>query len=388
MHEPLRCPVEATAVAQVAVDWYPTRPMPRPVEADRRQRSQRRTLLRQSLVDAHPTRRVQSSVANAVAPVDVLPLELTQIGETARWPEAALEVAHPRFDSALLARTRRRARARVEAVVAAQVQEAVTPDHLITLAASDDRAQVVVDALARHTAQPLERAHVPLEKRLERQVEREERRLRTRVRQRRNQRVHPPLPPRHGRPGRHLAPIELQHLPRPIARPLRRPHRRRPQLLQASLHQPHRAGVAVVVAENLRQPRRLDTRPLLEQPPQHRLQRIELRPGRRPPIMRRLITPRQPGDRAPVDPQPLCDLALRDPVRRSRRRSTRTSRPTPAPAPTPTSSAPPHPSLDNTDPSSLDNEPDAISDAASGALFDYRSWRSIEMRASQIAWSR
>jgi hypothetical protein len=51
----------------------------------------------------------------------------------------------------------------VEGILAAQVQEAPIPDHLVLLATGDDRAQVVVDALARHALEPLERAHVTLE---------------------------------------------------------------------------------------------------------------------------------------------------------------------------------------------------------------------------------
>jgi hypothetical protein len=45
-------------------------------------------------------------------------------------------------------------------------------------------------------------------------------------------------------------------------------------------------------------------------------------------------------------------------------------------------SAPPHLSLDSTDRTSLQGEADAISGAASGALFDYRSRRSTGLRAS------
>ena len=71
----------------------------------------------------------------------------------------------------------------MEGVVAAQVQEARIPDDLVALAAGDDRAQVVVDALARHALQPLEGARVPLQKRLDRHLEREEGGLRARVRQ-------------------------------------------------------------------------------------------------------------------------------------------------------------------------------------------------------------
>ena len=88
------------------------------------------------------------------------------------------------------------ARGRVEGVTATQVQEARVPDDLVALTAGDDRAQVVVDALARDALQPLERAGVAFEERLDRHLERKERGLRTRVRKRGNQRVDTPLPPR------------------------------------------------------------------------------------------------------------------------------------------------------------------------------------------------
>src|SRR5581483_12071604 len=105
-------------------------------------------------------------VADVVAPVDVLLVELGEQAEASRRPEAALEIADGGFDRALLARRRRRARMRVEAEVATQMQKASIPNHGVELAAGDDRAQVVVDALARHTAQPLQRAYMPLEERL------------------------------------------------------------------------------------------------------------------------------------------------------------------------------------------------------------------------------
>jgi hypothetical protein len=53
------------------------------------------------------------------------------------------------------------------------MQQALIPDHLVALVASDDRAQVVVHALARHPLHPLERTRVSLQKRLECQIERE-----------------------------------------------------------------------------------------------------------------------------------------------------------------------------------------------------------------------
>ena len=112
----------------------------------------------------------------------------------------------------------------MEAVVAAQVREPRIPADLVVLAAGHGRAQIVVDALARHPAQPVEGAGVALKERLEPQVEAEERRLRARERQRDDQRVDAPLPAGDPRPARHLGPVELHHLPRPIPGPLRRPH--------------------------------------------------------------------------------------------------------------------------------------------------------------------
>jgi hypothetical protein len=202
--------------------------------------------------------------------------------------------------------------------VATQRDKPRVPADDVAIAARDDRAQVVVDALARDAAEPLQRPDVPLQKRLRAQIETEVRRLRTRERQRREQRIDTPLAPGDLRPRRHLRPIELQHLPRPIARPLRRPRAARAQRGQAPLDQIYRSRVAVVRAQDLRHPWRLDLRPLLQQPPQHRFERIEHRPLRYPPIARRLVSLQQPPHRPPIDPQPRRDLPLRDPVRGQR----------------------------------------------------------------------
>ena len=86
-------------------------------------------------------------------------------------------MADRRLDRALLARSLGRAGGGVEGVVAAQVVEAPVPADRVALAAGDDRAQVVVDALARRASEPVEQRHVALEERLERHVEREVRRL-------------------------------------------------------------------------------------------------------------------------------------------------------------------------------------------------------------------
>ena len=66
---------------------------------------------------------------------------------------------------------------RLGALVAAQVPEALVPVHAVALATGDDRAQVVLDALARDAPEPVEEEHVALEKRLRHHVEREVRRL-------------------------------------------------------------------------------------------------------------------------------------------------------------------------------------------------------------------
>jgi hypothetical protein len=208
----------------------------------------------------------------------------------------------------------------VKGVVAAQLREPLVPvDHVApavdALAARDGRAQVVIDALARDTAEPLECADMPLQEGLDRRVEGEVRGRRPRERQREHQRVNAPLPAGDPRPRRHLGPIDLQHLPRPIARPLRRPLRPRPQQRQAPADQIDRPRVAMLVAQDLRHPRRLDVLPVGDQPAKHRLERVEHRPRRRPRIARRLARLDHPLDRPPIDSKPPGDLALRHPVR-------------------------------------------------------------------------
>jgi hypothetical protein len=98
---------------------------------------------------------------------------------------------------------------------------------------------------------------------------------------------------------------------------LRRPDLAWPHPRQALLDQIDRPLIARV-AQDLRHPRRVDLRPLLQQPPHHRLQRIEHRPRRLTPITRRVGRLNEPPDRAPVNPQPRRDLTLRDPIRSQR----------------------------------------------------------------------
>src|SRR5206468_8358420 len=78
LHERGGRPVEAAAVAQVAVGGDAYDPAGRPVEALRRQRSQRASLLFQPLLDREAATRVATTVADLVAPVGVLAVELAQ----------------------------------------------------------------------------------------------------------------------------------------------------------------------------------------------------------------------------------------------------------------------------------------------------------------------
>jgi hypothetical protein len=148
-----------------------------------------------------------------------------------------------------------------------------------------------------------------------RHVERELRRRRPGERQRADQRINAALPTGDPRPGRHLGPIDLQHLPRPIAGLLRRPLRAWPQSREPLADQIDRPAVAVVIAQDLRHPRRLDVRPIRQQPTHDRFQGIQDRTRRRPRIPRPLRRLDQPLHRPPVDPQPPRDLALRHAIR-------------------------------------------------------------------------
>src|SRR5439155_25353872 len=144
LHERGGRAVEAAAVTQVAVGRHPHQPAGRPVETLRRQRPQCPPLLFEPLLDQKTATRVATPVADLVAPVGVLAVELAQRAEAARRPEARLQVAHRRLDRPLLPRRRWRTRGRVEGVVAAQVQEALIPDNLVALASGYDRALIVV----------------------------------------------------------------------------------------------------------------------------------------------------------------------------------------------------------------------------------------------------
>jgi hypothetical protein len=157
-----------------------------------------------------------------------------------------------------------------------------------------------------------------LQERLGRHLQAEVRRRRARERQRADQRVDPPLAACDLRTRRHLRPVDLHHLARAIAGPLRRPLGARPQRRHPLADQIDRAAIAVVIGQQLGDPRRPDVRALLQQPPDHRLERIEHRPRRRALIARRLAGLDQPPDRPAVDPQPPGDLALRHAIGRHR----------------------------------------------------------------------
>jgi hypothetical protein len=106
---------------------------------------------------------VDAAVADPLAPVGVLLVEVLQGSDPPRGPKATLQVAHRALDRSLLARRLRRAGGGVKGVVATQVQKALVPaDHLV-FALGDDRAHVVIDALAHHATEPVKDAHVTLQ---------------------------------------------------------------------------------------------------------------------------------------------------------------------------------------------------------------------------------
>jgi hypothetical protein len=120
------------------------------------------------------------------------------------------------------------------------------PGSDVVVTPRDRRAQVVIDALTRNAAQPRQRADVALQEGLDRHVKGEVRRRRTRIGQRADQRVDAALTPGDLRPRRHLRPVDLQDLPRPVARALRRAHLPRSHHRHALADQIDRSAIAVV----------------------------------------------------------------------------------------------------------------------------------------------
>jgi hypothetical protein len=119
-----------------------------------------------------------------------------------------------------------------------------------------------------------------------------------------------------GNLGLGLPEIELADLARPIDRPLKHPWRRREQW-------PHLAQVVVDDRLAAIEPERRDQladplagqlRIAAQQPVDLVLERIKLRPARRPPIDRRRVAADRAADRVPVQPRPTMDLAHRQPA--------------------------------------------------------------------------
>ncbi len=75
-------------------------------------------------------------------------------------------------------------------------------------------------------------------------------------------------------------------------------------------HQSLGAAEAVLETQDLGDSRRLDLRPLLDEPAQDRLEGVELRAERRAAIVRRLVAASKPYHGAAIDPQPPRDLPL------------------------------------------------------------------------------
>ena len=135
------------------------------------------------------------------------------------------------------------------------------------VAARDDRAQVVrTRTRAGHRRATPAPGHGPPET-SPRQIKAEVGRRSAPERQARDQRVDGPLTAGDLRSRRRLGPIELQHLPRPIAGRLHRPHLARAHPRQALLDQVDRPRIAVVLRRISVTRGALNLRPLPQQTP-------------------------------------------------------------------------------------------------------------------------
>src|SRR5215218_2308954 len=95
-------PVEVAAQLEVAVQRDPDRPRPSEIERCRRQRAQDLALMREALGDGEPPGRVDAAVADPVAPMGVLLVELSQATEAPGRPEPGLQVPDAALHGALL----------------------------------------------------------------------------------------------------------------------------------------------------------------------------------------------------------------------------------------------------------------------------------------------
>jgi len=165
--------------------------------------------------------------------------------------------------------------------------------------------------------------------------------------------------------------ITLDKLARSIARPLKRPRRQKPRADLPDIVVKNRPPARIAqFGGHLPQPLRLHPRIRLKLPADSVLKRIELRPGRRPRILRRLHGRQRPPDRLAMQPRPPADLPNRDPLDPVR---------------------PPdlclllhadHPSsspIDN-DPTRVRTRPDDPDPAPGGSLLDRRRWVTISRR--------
>ena len=280
--------------------------------------------------------RVQPAVADLVAPLRVQAVELGQRLEPPGGPETTLQVAHCRLDRALLPRRPWRARMRMKAIVTTQMRER----GFQTIRSPSRRATTERRLSYTHSrgTPPNTPTHAHAPPRTTRPSSPTKRTPSAHPNTAGSQQAHTRAAPAPTTTAATASPPNPPATPAPaVPRALRRPHIHRPQPLQMRLHQPHRPRVAVLGTQKLRHPRRLDLRPLLNQLPQHPLQRIQHRPRRRPPIHRRLHTASQPSNRPSIHPQPPRNLPLRHP-----------SAHTPAPSPNPTRSATPSASSLNT----------------------------------------
>ena len=112
-----------------------------------------------------------------------------------------------------------------------------------------------------------------------------------------------------------LPQIALHQLTRPINRPLERPLDQEPRAdLPNVIVEDRLPALIADLASKLPQPLRLDPRISLKLLADPVLERIELRPDRRPLVPRRHRRGQQPRDRVTVQPRPPADLPARQPL--------------------------------------------------------------------------
>ena len=129
---------------------------------------QRRLFFGEGLVDDPLRGRVHTRIGDRVEPVTELDIEVVEIAERGAEEEVLTNVAERTLNLALGLRTIRPAGTRLEAIMPRKVEKgAVVDDKTIRVFPDHRRLHAVVENLARHTADRLERGDVAAQNRLQ-----------------------------------------------------------------------------------------------------------------------------------------------------------------------------------------------------------------------------